>query len=248
MHPAKIKSFGISDIGHVRANNEDVWMENLRIPFFILADGMGGHNAGEIAAKVAVINLSQQIDDFFFSRKTKPSTMEVSAFLQEAIRKTSSLVFDLSEENYELNGMGTTLCCLIFHEGTAIYGHVGDSRIYQFKEELTQLTIDHSLRAELMTKGESARASVQRFPYKNVITRAVGTSKNVRPDVGTCPLESKQVYILCSDGLTDCVSDDQIAATVQRRTSVEQAGQELIKIAKEKGGNDNITAILIEVL
>lgn len=242
----QIESFGFSDIGLVRTNNEDVWSQILSIPFFVLADGMGGHQAGEVAAKVAVIKLCEQMD-MLFEGSPLFSIKELSGLLKEAIKNTNTFVYEMAQENEDLRGMGTTLCCCLLYKQTLIYGHVGDSRIYRFRNALNQLTIDHSLRSELIAKGKLDQAKAKTFPLKNVITRAIGTSAQVEPEVAFCPVEAGDIYFLCSDGLTDSVSDKEIETILQKTPNVQKACTKLIETAKKNGGTDNITVVMLKI-
>lgn len=234
----KLESYGISDIGLVRSNNEDEWAE-VDARFFALADGMGGHKAGEVAAKVTIINLCQAINKL--KHLSIPEEIE---FLKKAIISANGYVNDLSKENDELRGMGTTLCCFLLHEDTLIYAHIGDSRIYRFRKGLTQLTQDHSLRYELIAKGQLEEG--QPFPFKNIITRALGTTSSVTPDIGTTTIEKDDIYFLCSDGLSDYVKNTEISDILERSNTVKEACTSLVEAAKSKGGNDNITVVMIK--
>ena len=221
-----VESFGISDLGLVRKNNEDVFHELLIHRFFILADGMGGHNAGEIAAKEVVHHLSTSVCQILASEE---SLHNIPSLLHEAITKANRWVHQLSEQKHEFQGMGTTLCCLLMHQDSLVYANVGDSRIYRFREDLTQITEDHSL-------------------YKNIITRAIGTSPHVEPDIKITSVQPGDIYFLCSDGLTDYVSDQEILKILLHQPCIKTASTQMIHAAKSKGGNDNITILMIRVL
>jgi len=243
----KIESYGISDIGCVRQNNEDVWAEMPDFQFYILADGMGGHKAGEVAAKQAVLKVCQSLEKFFSAFSQKPSFEQTKAALLKAIIEANSWVYKLSKENEEFQGMGTTLCCFLIQDQALIYAHVGDSRIYSFKNNLTQLTTDHSLRSELLQKGHISKEEATAFPFKNIITRAIGTCSSVEPDIGTIAIEPGDIYFLCSDGLTDYVSDSQMIQVLKNSRSIKETSDKFIQLAKEKGGNDNITVVMIKI-
>jgi protein phosphatase len=229
-----LEYFGISDIGRVRTNNEDVWSVVPGKQFFILADGMGGHQAGEVAASFAVENMCTSIEAL-----SSPDVEEVCQFMRAAIDKANTKVYEESRQHIEYTGMGTTLCCFIILEKCLVYGHVGDSRLYRFRKRLVQLTEDHSLR---QTVGED------NSHCRNMITRAIGTQFFVLPDIGVIPLQSKDLYMLCSDGLTDYVDKAQIAGVFSTANSLEEMGKTLVKLALEKGGNDNITLLLVRIV
>jgi PPM family protein phosphatase len=240
---SKLQSYGISDIGLVRSNNEDVWDFMSQPPFFVLADGMGGHKAGEVAAKLAVESLCKALNE------EVELDEEIPELLRSAISYANSCIYTLASEKEECSGMGTTLCCFLLHKDTLHYAHIGDSRIYRFREnQLEQLTQDHSLRRELIIKGELDAKGAQTFPYRNIITRALGTSPSVEPDIASTTILPNDIYFLCSDGLTDHLPNEEIAHLLKKMTSVEQATQLLVDAAKAKGGNDNITIVMVKVL
>lgn len=235
--PFKMEAFGISDIGLVRGNNEDVWTVLPEKQFFILADGMGGHNAGEVAAAIAVESMCQSL----FSLPDQASMEATCQFLREAVIKANFKVYDESLRLPECLGMGTTLCCFLIKENFLIYAHVGDSRLYRYRNKLHQLTEDHSLRQCLWNKENSARPT---FLMRNVITRAIGTQAMILPDIGIISLQQNDIYMLCSDGLSDYVAEDKVTQILSTPLSLEEMGKKLIKAAIEKGGNDNITLLL----
>lgn len=244
----ELKSYGISDIGLGRSSNEDVWAGMPQYSFFVLADGMGGHKAGEVAAHEAVTSLCHSIQSLFASPiSAKHSPEEMSVNLEEAILNANSTVYHLSGQEEEFSGMGTTLCCFLLHETSLIYAHVGDSRIYRFREKLEPLTQDHSLRAELIARGELEKEKAHEFPRKNIITRAIGTHPIVLPEIRRTTVLPGDLYFLCSDGLTDYVSDDEITYTITKASSLEEATQRLVQAAIAKGGNDNITIVMTQV-
>jgi protein phosphatase len=225
MHlPYTVESFGISDLGLIRGNNEDVFHEIPMHRFFVLADGMGGHNAGEIAAKEAVHHLSSSICHIFAQKEIE----NIPSHLHQAILKANGWVHRLSEQKKEFCGMGTTLCCLLLHQSSLIYAHVGDSRIYRFRSTLEQLTEDHS--------------SSKRF-----ISRAIGTAPNVEPDISISDIALNDIYFLCSDGLTDYVSNTELTEILRNHSCIKTASRRMIEAAKNKGGSDNITVLMIKI-
>ncbi len=225
MHlPYVVESFGMTDLGLIRSNNEDVFHEIPMHQFFVLADGMGGHNAGEIAAKEAVHHLSSSICQIFSQKEI----IDVPSHLHQAILKANGWVHQLSEQKKEFCGMGTTLCCLLLHQNSLIYAHIGDSRIYRFRKSLEQLTEDHS----------SAR---------RLISRAIGTSPNVEPDISISDFAIDDIYFLCSDGLTNYVSDAELTEILTKYPCIKTASRRMIEAAKNKGGSDNITVLMIKI-
>jgi serine/threonine protein phosphatase PrpC len=227
-----IESYGISDIGLSRANNEDVWAELPDRNFYVLADGMGGHQAGEVAAKEAVMALCDAVDLLFEKSETLAQT-DVMAGIKDGILAANAWVRTLAKKHSELAGMGTTLSCFCLFNKHLIYAHVGDSRLYRYrkKEGLTCLTTDHSVRQE----------------NKSMLTRAIGPSSTIYPEIGVLPIQMEDLYFLCTDGLTDYVSEDAIAQIVSSSTSLKNTSIELVDTAKAEGGNDNITVLMVKI-
>lgn len=240
----KIVVAGLSDPGLVRQSNEDIWSQVPECAVFALADGMGGHRAGEIAAREAMHVLSSLV------RKIKPhlSLYEARDAWVGVIKQVNQSIYKLARSDDHLKGMGTTLCCMQFREDGIVYGHVGDSRIYRLRQgALEQLTSDHSLLRELMDLGQIAEGQATDFLYKNILTRAIGTEPSVEPSVYTCDIVAGDLYLMCTDGLSDALSEKEIEVTLNSATSVENAVRALIDGAKRKGGFDNITAVVMRV-
>lgn len=239
---------GITDIGLVRENNEDVWAEIPQKHFYILADGMGGHQAGEVAAREAVETLKSLITGDLGAQMAESDLETASHLLAAAINEVNSHVFRMGRKDPLLKGMGTTLCCLYFHGNGIIYAHVGDSRIYCLKnKKLQQLTKDHSLLSELVDLGELNERQADGFAYKNIITKAIGTESSVDPSVYSSSVNHGDVYMMCSDGLSDMVSRAEIEAILSQKHTPKKLVQELVATAKEKGGYDNITIVVAKV-
>lgn len=244
----KLSSYGLSDIGLVRSNNEDVWSYLDESGFFALADGMGGHNAGEVAAKEAVRFVCSSVEELFVSSEKEWNIFDLCSFTKLCIENANSWVHHLGKKRKEYSGMGTTLCTLLFHEHSLIYGHVGDSRIYRFRQgQLDQLTIDHSLKNELISQGKFYESPNKPFPYKNVLTRAIGTHGDVEAEIHIAPVNVDDLYLMCSDGLTDCVTDQEISSILRQSKDPKDITLELIELAKKNGGNDNITIVSVHV-
>ncbi len=239
----RLESFGISDIGLVRQNNEDNWAALENHYFYVLADGMGGHKAGEVASKEAIDHLCHSVRILFLNPPQTMTAGQIAHGLQAAIRDANKWVYQLSLQNEDLEGMGTTLCCFLLHENNLIYAHVGDSRVYRFRDKLQQLTRDHSLKREMIT-----RMTQGPLPSKHVITRAIGTSPRVEPELAIAAVLPGDIYFLCSDGLTDAVAHQEIAAILQIAPSVKEACTNLVKQAKINGGHDNITLVMTKIM
>ncbi len=234
-----MKAFGLSDIGVTRPNNEDVWIACPEVGFFAIADGMGGHRAGEVAAKEAIDHLANSV------RKIKnQGPIEWMIELRHAIEKANSWVYRLGKNDDALSGMGTTLCCLIWTDVAVIYAHVGDSRIYRLRDtKLELLTQDHSLFAKWLKIGKESHTP---FPYKNVITRAVGTAPIANPEIAVSDHQPGDLFFLCTDGLSDVLSIEDIEKIINRSPDIETASRRLIQKAKIKGSSDNITILMIQ--
>lgn len=237
------ESVGISDIGLKRDNNEDVWAILDIEQFCVLADGMGGHQAGEVAARIAVDTACSTISSYSHDPSRKTLETATTA-IKNAILKANQNVYAQSHANLTFAGMGTTLCISLLFEDTLIYAHVGDSRIYRFKDRLELLTQDHSLRNEIgMFDIEGASAI-----SKNILTRAIGTSPEVRAEMGCLKVMPEEIYFLCSDGLSDAVSHQEMENILLKSPNIQEATQKLIDKAKEKGGTDNITVVMMKIM
>jgi serine/threonine protein phosphatase PrpC len=242
--PYKISAYGISDVGLVRQNNEDFWLQS-GDDFFILADGMGGHQAGEIASREAVEGLSRIFQEMLQS--SNRSFDDIQDVLYQAIKKTNTITYQMGRSHPELKGMGTTLCCVFIHQNGIIYGHVGDSRIYRLrKRQIERLTEDHSLLRELINLGQLDENRASNFLYKNIITRAIGTESFVEPTIHTGDIKPGDMILMCTDGLTDLLSDKEIEK-IMLLSDEEEIGKNLIKAAKQRGGYDNITVVMIKI-
>jgi protein phosphatase len=203
---------------------------------------MGGHNAGEIAALEAVNTVCQLVREADLSL----SSEKIAQFLRLSVAQANERVWKLSLQDQTCTGMGTTLCCFMIHDESLIYAHIGDSRLYRYRGQLEQLTKDHSLYSTLIDQGEIEDA--ENLPNKHVITRALGTTSHVLPDIGILSTLPNDLYFLCSDGLTDMVSDDEIASILSLAPSIEDAVYALVNTALEKGGNDNITVLMVKLM
>lgn len=241
----QVSVHGISDVGLVRQNNEDSWRALKEDNFFVLADGMGGHQAGEVASKTAVEHLC-----YLFHQRSNLFPIEMSSAkknLKGMIQEVNRLVYHLGRENPSLRGMGTTLCCLFLHPAGLLYAHVGDSRIYRMRQGvLEQLTKDHSLLRELIDIGQLSEQQAEEFLYKNIITKAIGTEASVEPSVDETSIEVDDLLLMCSDGLSDLVSMNEIQEVLANHPN-EEALKLLVDKAKGYGGHDNITLVLVRI-
>lgn len=247
--PYKVLACGITDVGLVRQNNEDAWAELPNLNFYVLADGMGGHRAGEIASHEAVKAVCENFQQTLAIAGPNLSLEEAHGLVQLSIEHANSTIYELSQMDRDLRGMGTTLCCIYYHPKGIIYAHVGDSRIYQLKNRrLIQLTKDHSLLRELVDLGQMNEQGASDFLYKNIITKAVGTESFVEPTVQVCDISNGDVFLMCSDGLSDMLSIKEMEDVLNQNPDINIATQALLDRAKEKGGYDNITIVTIKLV
>lgn len=235
----------LSDIGLIRQNNEDSFKLLMDEQFYVIADGMGGHQAGEVASKMTVERLCA-----LFHQHCDISQKEMAQaekLLKQLIQEVNENVFRFGRDSAGFRGMGTTLCCIYLHPEGLILGHVGDSRIYRLrKEKFELLTHDHSLLQELIDLGQLSEQQAETFLYPNIITRAVGTEPYVEASVTHSTLDAGDMILLCTDGLTDMLSNEEIKEILVNN-SEDNIVKMLVEKAKLKGGNDNITVVLVNV-
>ncbi len=247
--PMQIISYGLSDTGLVRKNNEDVWGSLPQYHLYVLADGMGGHQAGEVAARETSLFLLTYLRKIFEKDQVETrSCEEVKELVRLGLVEANHFVYKLSQTHELLRGMGTTFVSLYFHDASCVMAHVGDSRIYRLRAgSLEQMTHDHSLERVLQSTGKISSWQQEDAHVKKIITRAIGTEPFVEPTIEVAKVECRDLYLLCSDGLTDLVTDDEIKELLMQPLTVEEKVRSLISAAKRKGGHDNITAVCIEV-
>ena len=244
----KIRSCCQSDVGLVRKTNEDFWAQLPEEGFYVVADGMGGHRAGEVASKEAVQYMCSAIKKLLSPKQDRRHLDELTQSVTKVIESANKWVHKLGKSQQSYKGMGTTLCSALFQDGRIIYSHVGDSRIYRFRNKtLQQLTMDHSIHGELVKKGAFQQTEIEVSSYTKRLTRAVGTETYVKPDIGIELVQPRDIYLLCSDGLTDLVPDQTIEKILKSSSDLDYATHRLIEMAKSRGGNDNITILLLEV-
>ena len=229
------EQFHASDLGRQRQGNEDNYF--VRAPLFVVADGMGGAQAGEVASEMAVESFDRGLPDG-----------SPAAALEEAIRAANRRIHERSHSEEQFAGMGTTCTAAYVGESEVTIAHVGDSRAYLWRGgELVRLTRDHSLVGELLARGKITEEQAEAHPQRNVITRALGADADVRVDVEAFDARDGDVFLLCSDGLTGMIQEPGLRSFLQDMTSLEQAGRGLIAAANEAGGRDNITVILFRL-
>jgi len=226
----------LSDVGRQREGNEDSMLVDP--PLFVVADGMGGAQAGEVASGLAVQTLGEM----------PPDDGNVEEELIEAIVQANGRIHDKAQDDKALAGMGTTLTAAFVHEGKVTFGHVGDSRAYRYRSgELAQLTDDHSLVAELERHGKLTAAEARVHPQRSMILRALGIGAEVEVDTYCFVGEPGDVFLLCSDGLSGVVHDAVIAEVLEGCDTLEAAAEKLIELANLSGGPDNITTVLFRL-
>lgn len=229
-----------TEVGKVRQRNEDSILVAADIGLFAVADGMGGHRAGEVASSLALNKLEMHM--------RSGAGDNISGSLAEGVKLANSSVFETSEREAALKGMGTTLTAAVIKNNKVVLSHVGDSRAYVIrKAEITQLTRDHSLVQELYSVGGITRDQAREHPQRNILTRALGTDREVEVDMISIRPESGDVLLLCTDGLTSLVEDSEILEFCIRSRNLDEAAAVLIRAAMDRGGNDNISVILVEL-
>ncbi len=230
----------ISDIGNIRKQNEDSYgiLEDVNYNVFLICDGMGGHNAGEVASQLAMEAVVETIKKCF--EDNLPDMVLTKAFYT-----ANEWVYKKSLENPEMKGMGTTATCALSYEKSLYVAHVGDSSLFQIRDEkIKKVTKDHSYVQQLLDLGRINESEAKDHPKKNIITRAVGTSRIVQVDQLKLDTQSKDIYLLCTDGLTDYLNDDEILAEILSHTNQKETLESLARMAKDRGGKDNITLLL----
>ena len=240
-----MRGFAKTDVGKAREMNQDYYYipssEN-DLQIYILADGMGGYNAGEVASRMAVESAKDYIHKHF--AKNKDSKEKLEALLKDAIEYANSVVYKKAQSKEDLRGMGTTLdVCLIYNSRIYI-GHVGDSRVYRLRKEfMRRLTKDHSYVQTLVDDGTITKEEAYSHPKKNMLTKALGCVQTVEPDVYTKTFIKDDIILMCSDGLTNMIREENIYGIIKQ--DKENAIENLVKQANDNGGLDNITVVII---
>ena len=239
-----MKFYAITDIGRKRELNEDyIYTSGQPIGalpnLFIVADGMGGHKAGDYASM-------HTVDRFVEVIRELGEEHGVQDAINEAVTAANAYIYQRSRENSNLSGMGTTLVLATCIGNEAIVANIGDSRLYLVNDAMTQITRDHSLVEEMVTLGGIDREMARNHPDKNIITRAVGVKEKVAADFFEVDLTKGDKLLLCSDGLTNMLRDEEIYQIIQNNKELEQAAKALIDAANENGGRDNIAVVLVE--
>jgi protein phosphatase len=251
----KLRCVGLTDTGRVREHNEDTIAFDADIGLLVLADGMGGYNAGEVASGIAVktiVNLVREsVDRQDLKALDRESGMSrPSIILRDAIHRANKIIYQTARTQPNCEGMGTTVVSMLFFDNRASIAHVGDSRLYRLRsDKFEQVTMDHSLLQELVDRGFYSAEEAQRAANKNYVTRALGVEPNVDVEVQEVPVQKGDYYALCSDGLSDMVEDDDMHLTLTTfGANLDTVAKQLIQLANDNGGRDNISVVMANVL
>lgn len=252
MPPIAIEFASVSDKGRKRPHNEDSSVTDTGVGLALVADGMGGYKAGEVASAIAaksVLDGMRENDGKPRARRAGPEGQASSAealLIRECIQAANRHIFDTAHSIPQCHGMGTTIVAALFSDGRVTLAHVGDSRIYRFRDgELKQVTNDHSLVQELIDRGFFTPEEAQANTPKNLVTRALGIDEQVEVDVQEMETLPGDIFLLCSDGLNDMVTDEEIRLTLSKYSAnLSQAAHELVRQANEGGGKDNVSVVL----
>lgn len=246
----KLIAWALTDVGRKRERNEDSHLVRPELGLFVVADGMGGHLGGARASKLAVEIVEQVVEqtDLAGGSSSGPSIEAPPAkALKAAAELAGRTIFDMAEQDLSLQGMGTTLVTLLMHGGRVYLAHVGDSRAYLFRDDrIEQLTRDHSWIEEQLRAGLITPSEAETSAFKHVITRSVGFEREVEPDLTVLPFLMGDVFLLCSDGLSNHFTAEELQA-ILREHYFAHVPERLVKASNERGGDDNITALLVYV-
>jgi protein phosphatase len=241
-----------TDTGRARDHNEDCIAGDKSLGLAILADGMGGYQAGEVASEIAIRTVMEKL-----RLNTSPKTKryanhrynEATVQLEQSVLKANQVIYNLAEQHFHYQGMGTTVVAVLFHNNFISVAHVGDSRLYRLRgKKLIPITTDHSVVEELKKGGYYTEAQARQSKSRNLVTKALGKEKTVDVEIQEYDMLAQDIYLLCSDGLTDMLDDRDIYTILSNAKTLEQAGQSLVDAANAKGGKDNISLILVRPL
>lgn len=237
----------LTDPGRVRTNNEDCVAANDAHGLAVLADGMGGYNAGEIASAMAVSFVSTELSQWLADAGPSPASLDVRRTIESAVTQANLSIYNAAVANVQFSGMGTTIVVGVFEPSRVVLAHVGDSRCYVLRgHRLTQLTRDHSLLQEQLDAGLITPELAKIATHKNLVTRALGVDTGVAVDVQEHLPHEGDVFLLCSDGLSDMVDDDTLQTLLDVPAPLAERAQALVRAANAAGGRDNISVILAQ--
>lgn len=235
----------VTDIGMHRKINEDNYhvQENGLFPYAIVADGMGGHQAGEVASMMVVDIVTNHLEK---NLEPELDYVEAGEVVRQAFVAANSIIYTYAKNHYKIMGMGTTTTLSMIYRDKVITAHVGDSRSYLVSDSnISQITKDHSYVQELVSRGELSEEAARNHPKKNYITRAMGAEETVKVDITIKPYNGEKV-VLCSDGLTNFVYDEEIEKYMNSANTLQEGAESLVRLANERGGRDNITVVVLE--
>jgi len=251
----KLEFAAMTDTGRVRDHNEDAIASNLDTGMVVLADGMGGYNAGEVASGIAVKTVYELTTEACTrevrqERHSDNGLMRQTTVLRDAISRANKIIHQTAHSQESCEGMGTTIVAGMFYDNRLSVAHVGDSRMYRLRNnKLERITLDHSLLQELVDRGFYSRQEAERSTNKNYVTRALGVDNVVQVEVQEVAVEPGDLYLLCSDGLSDMMDDEEIHLTISTfSANLEKVAEQLVKLSNDHGGKDNISVMLIQVL
>lgn len=251
---AKIQMAELTDTGRVRDHNEDAIGSNADIGLMVLADGMGGYNAGEVASGIAVQIVSELAAEGAEREEREEvdphsGLMRQSIVLRDAVFRANKIIYQTAQSQTHCEGMGTTIVACMFYDNKISIAHVGDSRAYRLRDgQFEQITADHSLLQELVDRGFYSREEAARSTNKNYVTRALGVESKVDVEINEYEVLKDDIYLLCSDGLPDMVEDEDIHLTIRTfNDSLDVVGQQLVNLANDHGGRDNVSVMLAHV-
>ena len=238
----RLGAAAVTDVGQLRKANEDSYAVSSEEGLFVVADGMGGHAAGQLASEVCCRAMERAI------QVSRSGGASLSERLRQAVLHANHEIYATAQKQPELQGMGTTVVAVLAGGGRAALAHVGDSRVYRVRtHRIRQLTDDHSLVGELVRRKEISPDAAREHPHRHVLTRALGVRPRVEPDLAEVSLQPDDVFVLCSDGLTNHVHDDEIGKTVGGDLDLQEAAERLVDLANQRGGDDNITVVMVKV-
>ncbi|SNR90757.1 protein phosphatase [Anaerovirgula multivorans] len=235
----------ITDVGKVREINEDNYcIDENQVGLYMVADGMGGHKSGEVASSIAINIIKEHITHYLTEEFQEQS---VKGVIFEAFNRANKEIYNRSKEDFDCEGMGTTVTMVLIIDKRVYIGHIGDSRAYLLREEvLQQITEDHSLVAELVRNGSITEREAMRHPQKNIITRSLGTDENLKVDIFSMDLNKGDILILCTDGLTNFVDKEELKKAVLEEDDCFESCSNLVSLANQRGGYDNITVLIVK--
>ena len=244
----------ITDPGRVRGHNEDCVESRPELGIVVLADGMGGYNAGEVASGMATSliasGLSQTWTKEVLGKLDRAAAMSLSQeVLQTQVGKANTAIYEAAQKDPQCAGMGTTLVACVFFDNFLTVGHIGDSRLYRMRNDaLEQVTRDHSLLQEQIDSGLITKEDARSSHNKNLVTRALGIDPEVDAEIHSYDVEEGDIYLLCSDGLNDMIEDDEIQMTlIALRSNLDLTAQQLVQAANDAGGRDNVSVMLVTI-